>query len=175
VSPREIFLMVRSTWIAAGAALLGLVLVGNVQAQTVHKCIVNGAAVYQAAACPAANDQKSLVIPAAPSQQELLDATANGRLQNVQPGADTPGQAAPRRYVARRTVIVQLPPSRVDSTPAPSNGCEQLNQQYQDAKYRHDELSAPGTVATRSAALQRANEDMQRAQDQAASSHCRIR
>ena len=165
--------MVRSTWIAAGAA--GLALVGNVQAQIVHKCIVNGAAVYQAAACPAANDQKSLVIPAAPSQQELLDATANGRLQGVQPGADVPGQGTPRRYVARRTVVVQMMPSQVDATPVPANNCELLNQQYQDAKYRHDERSAPGTGATRSAALQRANEDMQHAQNQAVNSHCRIR
>ncbi len=167
--------MVRSTWIAAGVAWLALV--GNVQAQTVHKCIVNGAAVYQAAACPAANDQKSLVIPAAPSQQELLDATANGRLQTVQPGADAPPQATTaRRYdVPKRTIIVQISPSQVDPTPAPASNCDLLNQQYQDAKYRHDELSAPGTVATRSAALQRANEDMQRAQDQAANSHCRIR
>ena len=169
--------MVRSTWIAAGAAWLGLALVGNVQAQAVHKCIVNGAAVYQAAACPAANDQKSLVIPAAPSQQELLDATANGRLQSVQPGADVPPQTttARRYYVPKRTIIVQMSPSQVDATPTPSSNCDLLNQQYQDAKYRHDELSAPGTVATRSAALQRANEDMQHAQDQAANSHCRIR
>ena len=167
--------MVRSTWIAAGAALLGLAQVGNVQAQTVHKCIINGNAVYQAAACPPANEQKSLVIPPPPSQQELLDATANGRLQSVQPGADAPVQTTPRRYVAKRTIVVQMSPSQVDATPAPSNNCELLNQQYQDAKYRHDELSAPGTVATRSAALQRANEDMQRAQDQAANSRCRIR
>lgn len=167
--------MVRSTWIAAGAALLGLALVGNVQAQTVHKCIVNGAAVYQAAACPAANDQKSLVIPAAPSQQELLDATANGRLQSVQPGSDTPAPTTAYRYERKRPTIVHLSPSQVDPTPAPSSNCDLLNQQYQDAKYRHDELSAPGTVATRSAALQRANEDMQRAQDQAANSRCRIR
>ena len=87
--------MVRSTWIAAGAAWLGLALVGNVQAQIVHKCIVNGAAVYQAAACPPANDQKSLVIPAPPSQQELLDATANGRLQSVQPGSGAPRRPRP--------------------------------------------------------------------------------
>ena len=167
--------MVRSTWIAAGAAWLGLALVGNVQAQVVHKCIVNGAAVYQAAACPPANDQKSLVIPAPPSQQELLDATANGRLQSVQPGSGAPAPTTAYRYERQRPAGVYLSPSQVDPTPAPSNSCEQLNQQYQDAKYRHDELSAPGTVATRSAALQRANDDMQRAQDQAANSHCRIR
>ena len=166
--------MVRSSWIAIGAALLALAQVGNVQAQTVHKCIINGTAVYQATACPPANDEKSLVIPQAPSQQELLDATANGRLQGVQPGTEAPQQAGTRRYVAKRAIIVQLSPAQVDP-PAPASGCELLNQQYHDAKYRHDELSAPGTVATRSAALQRANEDMQRAQDQAANSHCRIR
>ena len=113
--------MVRSTWIAAGAALLGLALVGNVQAQTVHKCIVNGAAVYQAAACPAANDQKSLVIPAAPSQQELLDATANGRLQSVQPGSDTPAPTTASRYERKRPAIVHLSPSQVDPAPGPRN------------------------------------------------------
>ena len=166
--------MVRSTWIAAGAAWLGLALVGDAQAQIVHKCIVNGAAVYQAAACPAANDQKSLVIPAPPSQQELLDATSNGRLQSVQPGADAAPQGA-RRYAVKRPAGVQLSPSQVDAEPAPTNSCDLLNQQYQDAKYRHDELSAPGTVATRSAALQRANDDMQHAQDQAANTHCHIR
>jgi hypothetical protein len=166
--------MVWSTWIAAGAASLALAQVGSVQAQAVHKCIVNGAAVYQAAACPAANDEKSLVIPRAPSQQELLDATANGRLQTVQPNTDVPPQSGSRRYVVSRPIIVQLSPSQVGSQ-APDSGCTLLNQQYQDAKYRHDELSAPGTVATRSAALQRANEDMQRAQEQAANSRCRIR
>ena len=167
--------MVRSTWLATGVALAALAQAGDVRAQSVHKCIVNGAAVYQAAACPAANDQKSLVIPTAPSQQELLDATANGRLQSVQPGSDVPVQTTPRRYVAKRTTIVQMSPSQVDPTPAPSNNCDLLNQQYQDAKYRHDELSAPSTVATRAAALQRANEDMQRAQDQAANTRCRLR
>ncbi len=166
--------MVRSTWIAAGAVLLGLAPVASVQAQSVHKCIVNGAAVYQAAPCPASDEQKSQVIPQAPSQQELLDATANGRLQGVQPTIDTPVvTTGTRRYVVRRPIVVQLPPTQVDA--APASGCEQLNQQYQDAKYRHDELSAPGTGANRSAALQRANDDMQRAQNQAASSRCRIR
>ena len=61
--------MVRATGWARGIALAVLALIGQVQAQTTHRCIVNGAAVYQAAACPAANDQKSLVIPAARSQQ----------------------------------------------------------------------------------------------------------
>ena len=166
--------MVRSTWIAAGAALLALALGGSVQAQTVYKCIVNGTPVYQAAACPAANDEKSLVIPRAPSQQELLDATANGRLQAVQPNTDVPPPPGVRRYVVNRPIIVQLSPAQGGSQ-APDSGCALLNQHYQDAKYRHDELSAPGTVATRTAALQHANEDMQRAQEQAANSHCRIR
>ncbi len=167
--------MVRSTWIAAGVASLGLALVGNVQAQIVHKCIVNGAAVYQAAACPVANDQKPL-IPAAPTQQELLDATSHGRLQSVQPGADTtPAPATGYRYVRQKPGAAQLSPSQVDPTSMPSTNCDLLNQQYQDAKYRHDELSAPGSVANRAAALQRANDDMQQAQGQAASSHCHIR
>ena len=167
--------MLRSTGWAGFIALAGLALSGAAQAQLVHKCIINGAAVYQAAACPAANDQKSLVIPAPPSQQELLDATSNGRLQSVQPGADVPPQGTARRYAVKRPAGVQLSPSQVDAAPTPTNSCDLLNQQYQDAKYRHDELSAPGTVATRSAALQRANDDMQHAQDQAANTHCHIR
>ena len=61
--------MVGSTRLAAGAVLVALAHVGGAQAQSVHKCIINGTAVYQAAACPAANDQKTFV-PAAPSQQE---------------------------------------------------------------------------------------------------------
>jgi hypothetical protein len=172
--------MVRSTWIAVGAALLALARAGDVQAQSVHKCIVNGAAVYQATACPPTNDEKSLVIPQAPTQQELLDATANGRLQGVQPSTEPPPPAtvsSGRYYVPKRVIVVRVPPSPVVDTPATpaNNDCELLNKQYQDAKYRHDELSAPGTVATRTAALQRANDDMQRAQNQAANSHCRIR
>ena len=166
--------MVRSTGWAGFVALAGLALGGAAQAQIVHKCIVNGAAVYQAGDCPAANDQKSLVIPAPPSQQELLDATANGRLQAVQPGT-TATQAAPRRYERNRTVIIQLSPSQQEAPPAPTNNCEQLNQSWQDAKYRHDELAAPGTGATRPAALQRAIDDMKRVQDQAANSQCHLR
>ncbi|MCK9684592.1 hypothetical protein [Scleromatobacter humisilvae] len=167
--------MVRSTGWAGFIALAGLALGGSAHAQAVHKCIVNGAAVYQAAACPAANDQKSLVIPAPPSQQELLDATANGRLQSVQPGATAPTQATPRRYDRNRTLLIELTPSQQDAPAAPSNNCDQLNQSYQDAKYRRDELSAPGSGATRSAALQRAIDDMKRVQDQAANTQCHLR
>ena len=170
--------MVRSIKWAAGIALAALAFAGGAQAQTVRKCIINGTAVYQAAACPAANEQKSLVIPSAPSQQELLDATANGRLQTISPGTSTQ-TAAPRRYDTNRSVTVELTPSLQDPAPTPVPGpggnCEQLNQTYQDAKYRHDELSAPGGGANRAPALQRANEDMRRAQDQAANTHCHLR
>jgi hypothetical protein len=167
--------MVRSIKLAAGFALMALAYVGSAQAQTVRKCIINGTAVYQAAACPAANEQKSLVIPAAPSQQELLDATANGRLQSVNPGANPSQTAAPRRYDTNRNVTVELTPSLQDPAPVPANSCDQLNQNFQDAKYRRDELSAPGGGANRAPALQRAIDDMKRAQDQAANTHCHLR
>ncbi len=170
--------MVRSTWLTAGAALAALMQIGNVQAQSVHKCIVNGAAVYQAAACPAANDQKSLVLPSPPSQQELLDATANGRLQTVQPTVDTPVTPTGRRYVPNRVVIIQTTQTHQElaaPVSAAAQNCEQLNQSYRDASYRRDELSAPGTGATRAPALQRAIDDMKRLQDQANTAHCQLR
>ena len=167
--------MVRSTGWASRIALAGLALGGHAQAQSVHKCIVNGAAVYQAAACPPANEQKSLVIPAPPSQQELLDATANGRLQSVRPGADTPVATRSRRYERNQALLVELTPSQQEPEAAASSNCDQLNQAYHDAQYRHDELSAPGSGATRAAALQRANDDMKRAQDMAANTHCHLR
>lgn len=166
--------MVRSTRLAAGAVLVALAWTGGAQAQTVHKCIINGTAVYQAAACPAANEQKSLVIPSAPSQQELLDATANGRLQTVTPGSNVPQSVAPRRYRAP-TPAPELSPSLQDPEQVPASSCDKLNQAYQDAKYRRDELSAPGGGANRAPALQRAIDDMKRAQDQAANSQCRLR
>jgi hypothetical protein len=165
--------------LAAGVLLVALAHIGGARAQTVHKCIINGAAVYQAAACPAANEQKSLVIPSAPSQQELLDATANGRLQSVTPGTNTPQAFAPRRYDARRaataTPAPALTPSMQDAQQVPETSCDRLNQMYQDAKYRRDELSAPGGGANRAPALQRAIDDMKRAQDQAANSQCHLR
>ena len=169
--------MVRSTWLAMGVALLALARVGDVQAQIAHKCIINGNAVYQAAACPSSNDGKSLVIPPPPSQQELLDATANGRLQNYQPGT---GVAAPaqRRYDSHRvasTAVPTLTPSLQDAPTAATDNCEQLNQTWHDAQYRRDELSAPGTGATRAAALQRAIDDMKHAQEQANLAHCQLR
>ena len=167
--------MVRSTKLAAGAVLVALAHIGGAQAQSVHKCIINGVAVYQAAACPAANEQKSLVIPAAPSQQELLDATANGRLQTVTPGSNLPQSAAPRRYRAPAAPSPVLSPSLQDPEQVPASSCDKLNQAYQDAKYRRDELSAPGGGANRAPALQRAIDDMKRAQDQAANSQCRLR
>ncbi len=168
--------MVRSTWLAAGAALVVLAPFGNVQAQTVHKCIVNGAAIYQAAACPPANDTKSLVIPAAPSQQELLDATANGRLQNFQPGSGVAPASTPRRYDRNASSTQpQLKPSEQDAEIVPEDNCEQLNKTYHDAQYRREELSAPGAGATRAAGLQRAWEDMNRAQEQALLTHCKLR
>lgn len=173
--------MVRSTRLAAGVLLVALAHSGGAQAQSVHKCIINGTAVYQAAACPAANEQKSLVIPSAPSQQELLDATANGRLQSVTPGTNVPQSTAPRRYDAKRVIIVTsnpspaLSPSMQDAEQAPASNCDKLNQTYQDAKYRRDELSAPGGGANRAPALQRAIDDMKRAQDQAANTQCRLR
>ena len=169
--------MVRSTRLAAGVLLVALAHIGGAQAQTVHKCIINGTAVYQAAACPAANEQKSLVIPSAPSQQELLDATANGRLQSVTPGTNTPQALAPRRYDAKRATAATpvLTPSMQDAQQVPESSCDRLNQTYQDAKYRRDELSAPGGGANRAPALQRAIDDMKRAQDQAANSQCHLR
>ena len=167
--------MVRSTGWAASIALAGLALAGPAPAQAVHKCIVNGAAVYQTAACPAANEQKSLVIPAPPSQQELLDATANGRLQGVQPGAAAPVPATPKRYDRNRTLLIELGPSQQEPVAEPATNCDQLNQAFHDAQYRRDELSAPGSGTTRSAALQRAIDDMKRAQDQAANTQCHLR
>jgi len=164
--------MVRSTRLAAGVVLAALAQIGSVQAQTVHKCIVDGVAVYQAAACPAAN--KSFV-PAAPSQQELLDATANGRLQSVTPGSNAPQTLTPRRYDRHPAASAELTPSLQDPDPVPTSSCDRLNQTYQDAKYRRDELSAPGAVANRAAALQRAIDDMKRAQDMAANTQCRLR
>ena len=166
--------MVRSTGLAMGVVLAMLAQVGNVQAQSVHKCIINGSAVYQAAACPPADDQKSLVIPAAPSQQELLDATTNGRLQTVQPTVVPPASTAARRY-GNRVVVVQLTQSHQEPATASTDSCEQMNQDYRDASYRRDELSAPGSGATRGPALQRAIDDMKRLQDQANTAHCHLR
>ena len=164
--------MVRSTGWAMGVALAGLALAGPAQAQLAHRCIVNGAAVYQSGACPATSDQKSLVIPAPPSQRELLDATANGRLQTVQPGANAPAAATPRRY--ERNGSGSSPPQQpFDALPA--TNCDQINEDYRDAQYRREELSAPGAGANRSAALQRAIDDLKRLQGEAASAHCRLR
>ena len=56
-----------------------------------------------------------------------------------------------------------------------SDGSVDLNQAWHAAQYRRDELSAPGSGATRSAALQRADDDMRRAQDQAANTQCHLR
>jgi hypothetical protein len=168
--------MIRSIRFAACAALMALAPFSQVQAQTVHKCTINGASVYQAAACPATNDSKSLVIPAAPSQQELLDATANGRLQNFQPGAGVAPQSTPRRYDRHaKSTEPQLQPSEQDDEIVPEDNCEQLNKAYHDAQYRREELSAPGTGATRAAGLQRAWDDLQRAQQQAVLTHCKLR
>jgi len=166
--------MVRSTWIAAIAALMALAHIGPAKAQAVHKCIVNGTVVYQAAACPAANEQKSLVIPAAPSQQELLDATANGRLQSVSPGNGN-RVVAPRRYERIQNENLQLTPSLQDDEVEPEDNCERLNKTYHEAQYRRDELSAPGTGAHRAEALQRAWDEINQAQQRAAATHCHLR
>ena len=168
--------MVRSTGLAMGVALLALAQVGNVQAQSVHKCIVNGNAVYQAAACPAANDEKSLVIPPPPSQQELLDATANGRLQNYQANSGTVATSSQRRYATNRNLASPtLGPSQQDAPQAPRNSCEALNQSFHEDQYRRAELSAPGPGATRAEALQRVNDDLKRIADQANTAHCTLR
>ena len=166
--------MFRSTWLAMGVALTALAQVGNVQAQTVHKCIINGNAVYQAGACPAANEQKSLVIPPPPSQQELLDATANGRLQNYQANTGTIASPAQRRY-NRNQVTANLTPSEQDAEVPARNSCEALNQSYHEDQYRRAELSAPGAGATRAEALQRVNDELKRTADQANQAHCQLR
>ena len=166
--------MVRSTWIAAVAALMALAPIGPAQAQAVHKCIINGSAVYQAAACPAANEQKSLIIPAAPSQQELLDATANGRLQSVSPGSGN-RVVTPRRYERNTNDNLQLTPSQQEDEVVPVDNCDLLNKTYHDAQYRRDELSAPGTNPHRTEALQRAWDDINQAQQRAAATHCHLR
>ncbi|HEY9023724.1 MAG TPA: hypothetical protein VIP05_05450 [Burkholderiaceae bacterium] len=166
--------MIRSTKWAAGAALIALA--GAAQAQTVHKCIINGSAVYQAAACPAANEEKSLVLPPPPSQQELLDATANARLQQYQANTGTIATPAQRRYWKQATQAQsQLSESRQQAQSTPSNNCERLNQTYHEAQYRRDELSAPGTGATRAEALQRVNDEIKRTQEQASLSRCQLR
>ncbi len=166
--------MVRSTWIAGVAALMVLAHIGPARAQAVHKCIVNGNAVYQTAACPAANEKKSLIIPAAPSQQELLDATANGRLSSVNPGSSNV-VVAPRRYERIQNENLTLTPSEQEDEVAPTDNCDQLNKTYHDAQYRRDELSAPGNGAHRTEALQRAWDDINQAQQRAAATHCHLR
>jgi hypothetical protein len=167
---------------AAGAVLAALAQIGSVQAQTVHKCIINGSAVYQAAPCPSANEEKSLVLPPPPSQQELLDATANGRQQQYQADSGTIASPAQRRYygVKRASRMPQvttssLTPSEQQPEAVPSNNCERLNQTYHEAQYRREELSAPGTGATRLEALQRVNDEIKRTQEQASLSRCQLR
>jgi hypothetical protein len=156
-------------------ALMALAQVGNAQAQSVHKCVINGNAVYQAAACPPANEEKSLVIPPPPSQQELLDATANGRLQNYQANAGAIASQAQRRYSNPKSVAPTLTPSRQDAQLIPRNNCEALNQSYHEDQYRRAELSAPSPGATRADALQRVNDDLKRLADQANTAHCQLR
>jgi len=167
--------MVRSTWLAMGVALMALAQVGNAQAQTVHKCVINGNAVYQAAACPPANEEKSLVIPPAPSQQELLDATANGRLQNYQANTGSIAPPAQRRYINRSPTLPTLTPSLQEAQEVPRNSCEALNQSFHEDQSRRAELSAPGPGATRADALQRVNDDLKRIADQANTTHCQLR
>ena len=169
--------MVRSGWLAAGIALMALVQAGGAQAQSVHKCIINGAPVYQAAACPASNDGKSLVIPPPPTQQELLDATANGRLQSYQPGSGLPSpnsSTAQRRYDRSRG-LPQLTPSQQLPQEQPRSACDQLNATYHEAQYRRAELSAPGTNGAHSDALDRVNDELRRTADQANQTHCQLR
>lgn len=167
--------MVRSTGWAMGIALAVLAQVGNVQAQSVHKCVINGSIVYQVAACPSANDGKSAVIPPPPTQQELLDATANGRLQNYQASTGTIVSPAPRRYDGRNQGTPNLTPSLQEAQPAPRSNCETLNQSFHDGQYRRAELSAPGAGAARPEALQRVNDDLKRIAEQANTTHCPLR
>lgn len=167
--------MVRSTWLAMGGVLMALAQIGDVQAQSVHKCIVNGNAVYQAAACPPANEQRSLVIPAPPSQQELLDATANGRLQNFQASTGAVATSSQRRYANRDPVTANLTPSEQAAQQPARDGCDALNQSYHEAQYRRAELSAPSAGATRAEALQRVNDELRRTAEQANQAHCPLR
>ena len=173
--------MVRSTGLAMGVALAALAQAGNVQAQSVHKCVINGNAVYQAAACPPANEEKSLVIPPPPTQQELLDATANGRLQNYQSGTGTVASTTQRRYgngngnIGRNQANPVLTPSLQAAQPAPRSNCEALNESFHDGQYRRAELSAPGAGAARPDALQRVNDDLKRIAEQANTTHCQLR
>ena len=167
--------MVRSIRLAMGMALAALAQVGNVQAQSVHKCVINGNAVYQVAACPPANDGKSPVIPLPPTQQELLDATANARLQNYQANTGTIASPPQRRYDNRNQASPNLAPSLQEAQPAPRSNCEALNQSFQDDQYRRAELSAPGAGAARPEALQRVNDDLKRIAEQANTTHCRLR
>jgi hypothetical protein len=119
----------------------GLALVGHVQAQTVHKCIVNGAAVYQAAACPAANEQKSLVIPPRRASRNCSTPrpTAASRACSRAPTCRGRPRRAATTPRARSSADVAVA-GRRDA--APSTNCDQLNQHYHDAQYRRDE-SAP--------------------------------
>lgn len=164
--------MVRSTGLATIVALVALTLGNGAQAQTVHKCIVNGAAVYQAGACPAANEEKSLVIPPPPSQQELLDATANARLQQYQADSGRLASNSQRRYYKAPT---SLGPSQQMPERAPANACERLNQSYHENQYRREELLGAGAKAARPDALQRVNDELKRTQEEANVTHCQLR
>ena len=167
--------MVRSTGLAMGVALAALAQVGSVQAQSVHKCVINGNAVYQAAACPPANEGTSSIIPPPPTEKELLDATANARLQNYQANTGTIASPAPRRYDNRNQVSPNLTPSLQEAQQAPRSNCESLNQSFHDGQYRRAELSAPGAGAARPEALQRVNDDLKRIAEQANTTHCQLR
>ena len=171
--------MVRSTGLAMGVVLTALAQAGSVQAQSVHKCVINGSAVYQAAACPSPSEEKALVIPPPPTQQELLDATANGRLQNFRSGTGTIASPAQRRFGngngSRNQAGPVLTPSLQAVPPAPRSQCDALNESFHDGQYRRAELSAPGAGAARPEALQRVNDDLKRIAEQANTAHCPLR
>lgn len=164
--------MSRSTAFAAAVVLTALAPFGSAHAQLVHKCVVNGATLYQSGPCPAANEEKTVIIPPPPSQQELLEATANGRLQQYQASTGRLVQPSQRRYVAQQA---SRQPSPQQAPDAPGSNCERLNQTYHELQYRRDELSAPGAGGVRADALQRVNDELKRTAEQANLTRCHLR
>ena len=173
---------------AAIAAVACLAAAGAVQAQSVHKCTVNGQVTYQAAPCAAG--EAPVTLPPGPSTQEQQDARADASRQRYE--ADS-GVLVRKRASAKRAqradggrsyeppvadhMIVDDRSAWGQPAPAPvvgADACSQINARYREAMDRRDAMKAPGELADRQAKLQKATDDADRAVAEGVAAHCKL-
>jgi hypothetical protein len=155
-------LSMRTAW----AGLVVACAASGAAAQSVHKCIVNGQATYQATPC--AGDDKVVPMTSGPNDQEVSAARAEAWNQRY--------EAATGRLRVRAAPPSPPPQSTSPTTrsPAKQSNCAGLDDAMSGAKARLEAAQGHADLAARPEVAARAQADIERIRQQAAATDCKL-